>query len=189
MRRGAWSGERPRWALSSWCRGRANASAAAPALKVDGNRLSDSAGRPLRLLGVDRGALDSACTYGAASDGPLDARSITAMRSWGSDVVRLPLNQDCWLGAGELPLGETAGAYRDRVVTYVKRLHAAGFVVVLDNQFAGVGAAPSVSNEGLPDADALTFLSSLARRFASDPAVIFDVYNEPHLYGSTGATG
>lgn len=74
-------------------------------------------------------------------------------------------------------------------MTYVKRLHAAGFVVVLDNQFAGVGAAPSVSNEGLPDADALAFLSSLARRSASDPAVIFDVYNEPHLYAVDGGNG
>jgi hypothetical protein len=46
-------------------------------LSVSGNHLVDDSGGPIRLLGVSR-------------------RSIRAMKRWGINAVRLPLNPDGW---------------------------------------------------------------------------------------------
>ena len=72
---------------------------AAAGVRVSGNHLVDDSGRTIRLLGVDRSGLEYACVQGwGFIDGPSDAVSIAAMTSWGIDAVRVPLNEDCWLG-------------------------------------------------------------------------------------------
>ena len=54
------------------------------------------------------------------------------MATWGINAIRLPMNEDCWLGVnGANP--KTSGAiYQSTFVTFVEQLLAAGFVVVLD---------------------------------------------------------
>jgi endoglucanase len=54
------------------------------------------------------------------------------MAKWGINAIRLPMNEDCWLGVnGANP--KTSGAiYQSTFVTFVEQLLAAGFVVVLD---------------------------------------------------------
>ena len=72
---------------------------AALTLVVSGNHLVNGAGKTVRLLGVDRSGLEYACVQGwGFSDGPTDAASIAAMRAWRINAVRVPLNEDCWLG-------------------------------------------------------------------------------------------
>ena len=74
-------------------------SSLALALIVSGNHLVNAAGHTVRLLGVDRSGLEYACVQGwGFSDGPVDAASISAMKTWGINAVRVPLNEDCWLG-------------------------------------------------------------------------------------------
>src|SRR5256885_12677637 len=71
--------------------------APAPAVHVQGNRLVDSGGRPLRLRGVNRSGAEYACAQGwCIFDGPSDSASVSAIASWRADVVRLPLNETCW---------------------------------------------------------------------------------------------
>ncbi|WP_354699618.1 hypothetical protein DSM112329_05339 [Paraconexibacter sp. AEG42_29] len=152
---------------------------------VRGNQLVDTAtGKPVRLLGMNRGALGDACTFGGISDGPLHEASIDAMVRWHITAVRLPINQDCWLGTHGLPApgSGTAAEYRDRVVSFVQALEAKGLFVILDNQFGSVPVDGTASRyiAPLPDATVLPFLTSLAQTFAADDDVIFDVYNEPH---------
>ena len=80
------------------------AAPAAPAPRVVGNALVDADGRPLRLLGVDRAGTEYACIQGwGIFDGPTDAAAIAAIRSWGANAVRVPLNEDCWLGRANVP--------------------------------------------------------------------------------------
>lgn len=158
-------------------------------LRIDGNHFVDQLAGPVRLNGVNRGALESACTYGGISDGPLHANSIDAIAAWGTRAVRLPVNQDCWLGLHGLPVpgSGSAAEYRNRVEDYVRALQSKGMLVILDNHFGSVpetdGGATnrrSVHLTPLPDPTALAFLSSLAARFAGNGDVVIDVFNEPH---------
>lgn len=154
-------------------------------VSVSGNRLQDDAtGAPLRLLGANRAALGDACVKGELGDGPLTAESIGPMVAWRMTAVRVPINQDCWLGVRGLPApgGGTAAEYRARVVAYVRALEQQGLAVVLDNQFGAVPLPGTASTllPPLPDASALAFLSSLAQTFRADDDVLFDVFNEPH---------
>jgi uncharacterized protein YbdZ (MbtH family) len=154
-----------------------------PELRVSGNRLVDAAGSPLQFRGVNRSGLEYACIQGwGFFDGPSDAASITAMASWGINVVRVPLNEDCWLGINT-PYPAYAGAnYRSTVQNYVQALHAAGLAVILDLQFVGPGTTSATGTlHPMPDADhAPAFWTSVATTFVSDKSVIFDLFNEPH---------
>ena len=68
-------------------------------LRVKGNRLVDRRGRVVQLRGVNRAGTEYACIQGwGIFDGPSDARSVEAMASWRINSVRIPLNEDCWLG-------------------------------------------------------------------------------------------
>src|SRR2546425_8660692 len=70
----------------------------APTVRVQGNPLVDSAGRAVRLRGVNRSGTEYACAQGwGIFDGPSDSASVQAIRSWGANVVRVPLNETCWL--------------------------------------------------------------------------------------------
>src|SRR5476649_48012 len=66
-------------------------------IKVSGNKLVNQQGQQVVLHGVDRSGAEFDCVGGSVFDGPSDASSIQAMRAWGIDVVRVPLNEDCWL--------------------------------------------------------------------------------------------
>ena len=53
------------------------------AIHVDGNRLVDGNGAPLRLLGVNRSSFEYACAQGwGFNEGPTDAAAIAAMKAW-----------------------------------------------------------------------------------------------------------
>ena len=53
-------------------------------------------------------------------------------RSWKTNAVRVPLNEDCWLGINGVDAAYGGANYRKAIGDYVTRLHAAGFVVILD---------------------------------------------------------
>jgi len=103
------------------------------------------------------------------------------MASWGITAVRLPLNEDCWLGInGSLPRF-SGSAYRTAIRAYVAKLNQAGLYVILDLHWNASGTAQATGQQPMADADhAPAFWSSVARAFIADPAVIFDLYNEPH---------
>jgi len=144
-------------------------------LIVSGNHLVNGAGKPVRLLGVNRSGLEYACVQGwGFSDGPADAASIASMKSWGIDAVRVPLNESCWLGQGVKPQYGGA-AYRAFVVGFVRRLTAARLYVILDLHWNDTG------QEQMPDAaHSAAFWRSVARTFKAGRNVVFDLYNEPH---------
>src|SRR5262249_36460446 len=72
---------------------------AAKALKVMGNKIVDTTGATVRLLGINRAGTEYMCStssVGAVFDGSTGPNSITAMKSWHINAVRLPLNESCW---------------------------------------------------------------------------------------------
>ena len=152
------------------------------ALSVRGNQLINGRSQPVRLLGVDRSGLEYACVQGwGFFDGPSDDASIDAMSSWGVRTVRVPLNEDCWLGINGVSTTYGGAAYRSTVRTYVDRLHAHGMQVILDLHWNAPGGQLATGQQDMADADhAPAFWSSVATAFRGVAGVVFDLYNEPH---------
>ena len=169
---------------------RAHIAAAAPAVHISGNHLVDGSGRTLRLLGVNRSGAEYACVQGwGIFDGPADATSIGAMATWHVDAVRLPLNEDCWLGINGVPASYSGVSYQQAIQQYVSLLHQAGMVVILDLHWAAPGATPATGQLPMADADhAPAFWSSVAATFKTDPSVVYDLFNEPFLDTGNAAT-
>jgi len=156
-----------------------------PGLHVADNRLVDRDGGTVRLLGVNRSGGEYACVgrHGFFA-GPTGRRAVAAMTAWRINAVRLPLNEHCWLGINGAPAGYSRARYRRAVRAYVRRLHRAHLYVILDLHWSAPGAARAGSQQPMADLDhAPAFWSSVARAFKSDPAVVFDLYNEPHGIG------
>ena len=137
------------------------------------------------MLGVNRSGLEYECIHGSGFfDSPHpdqvdSAAMIAAMRSWRINAVRVPLNEDCWLGLGTRPaLG--GAPYRSIVARYVHALVSAGLFVILDLHWTAPGSLRATGQEPMPDHDhAPAFWRSVASTFKGDHALIFDLFNEP----------
>lgn len=177
----------------------AGAVVAAPTLGVGGARLIDTAtATPVRLAGVNRSGSEYACIQGwGFFDGPVDDTAIAAIAAWGTNVVRVPLNEDCWLGINGAPAGYSGTNYRNAITALVTRLHAHGLAAVLDLHWAAPGTAKSTGQLLAPDAShASAFWTSVATTFKADRSVAFELFNEPHdiswscwRYGCTTSAG
>jgi hypothetical protein len=160
-------------------------------IRVDGNRLVDDAGNAVRLRGFNYSGGEYACIEAQGLFDTGDERApgratVAAMRKWrGANAVRVPLNEQCWLGLPAAP-GEFAGeTYRAAVRGLVQRLNAAGFVAVLDLHRSSPGGGLSREQEQMPDRDhSVAFWRSVAVAFPTG-AVIFDLFNEPFPYAET----
>src|SRR5580765_5888102 len=96
-------------------------------LHVSGNQLLDANNKLVRLHGVNYSGTEYACIQGwGIFDGPSDDASVTAIRSWNSNVVHLGLNEDCILGINGVAAAYSGSNYMNAIVAYVNRLHAHG---------------------------------------------------------------
>jgi hypothetical protein len=164
----------------------ARAAATVPTgLHVVGNQIQDGSGHVFVPHGVDRMGTEYACRTSGANtdfDGPVDQASVSAMLTWDVNSVRVPLNEDCWLGInGEPANGKTAAQYQSDIVNWVNLLNQNGLVVILDLHWNNSGTNQSLAQEPMPDLDhAPAFWTSVATTFKNNSSVIFDLYNEPY---------
>jgi hypothetical protein len=152
-----------------------------PGLHVAGNRLLDGPGRRLFLRGVNRSGTEYACIQGwGIFDGPSNAGSVRAIASWHVNFVRVPLNEDCWLGINHVKRALSANAYRQAILRYVAQLHRAGIYVELSLIWAAPGTHRATYQPAAPDeAHSPAMWTSMARTFANDPNVILAPWGEP----------
>ena len=162
----------------------------APRLHVSGNKIVTSDGEPYRLLGVDRSSGEYACVQGKGQwdGGPVDQASVDAMKTWNIHSVRIPLNEECWLGLNGSPSGAT---YQQGVKDYVNLLVANGINPIVDLHWTQ-GAytngpdwhckdATATCQKPMPDAQyAPQFWTGVANAFKGNNAVVFDLFNEPY---------
>jgi len=162
-----------------------------PTLRVEDHRLVNGAGAPVQLRGVNRAVFESRCTYDNTgfADGPVDQASVDAMLAWKIDVVRVTLNEDCWLGVNGLPIGGDAAGYRNAVRDYVDLLRQNGLYVMPDVEEFAPGGTRATGIDYMPDKSHMpAFWTSLASMFAADHGMIFDPvtevgmasWNDPH---------
>ena len=154
----------------------------APALHVLRNEIVDAAGHPIQLNGVDRSGAEYMCIGGyRVFDGPTDATGVAPMTSWHVHIVRVPLNEDCWLGINGVDPAVGGLRYQQAIQRFVSTLEAAGMDVILDLHWSAPGGQLATRQLEMPDADhSLDFWRSVAQTFGADPAVLLDLYNEPH---------
>jgi hypothetical protein len=166
----------------------------APQPVVQDNLLIDArTGQQFVPRGINWTTFEYACAQGWGYS-ELDAMKLAdpaqqvaaAIHSWNANTVRLPLNQDCWLGTRSAPVSDAhssrnSAGYRAAVRAFVQALNAQGMVVVLDLQSRKVGSN-GFGNVAMPDAESLIFWGEVAAAYASAPSVLFDAFNEPYSY-------
>ena len=149
----------------------------------------------MQLRGVDRSGTEYACIQGwGFFDSPHpdridDPAMIAAIVSWGINAVRVPLNEDCWLGLhmAHPRFGGRALSPDHRRGTCTA-LNAAGLYVILDLHWVAPGRAGATGQLPMADADHAPRSGARWRGpFSGDHELVFDLFNEPT--GSAGGAG
>jgi hypothetical protein len=162
------------------------AQAATPAsiqgLHVSGNKIVNTAGQTVRLLGVNRSGGEYMCVQGRGIwDGPADATSIQYMLNWKINAVRIPLNEDCWLAINGVAASMSGATYQQAVVDYVNLLNSMGIVAMVELHWGAPGTTLADKQSPMPDADHTpAFWTSVANTFKNNSSVVFDLFNEPY---------
>ena len=191
-------------------------------IQVKGDQfVSAKDGSPLQLVGTNISGLETGSNSRWASFSNAGSAFWSKVLDWGGkgiNTVRLPLNEASWLNytcydsgagvsgglythaGGGAYTPDTNNVYQATVKKAVADATAAGLYVILDlhwgspNNAAGQPLCP-IGQPGFADADhSLTFWKSLADTFKANPAVMFELFNEPfgtNVYADwvSGASG
>jgi endoglucanase len=152
---------------------------------VRGNHFVDQNGTTVVLRGANTSGTQYACvSMNSIFDEGQQASgsSIAAMRSWGLNAARVALNESCWLGVQGVKPAYSGFAYQQAIKQYVNALNAAGMYVILAMHFSSKGGERMAAHQvPMPDERyAPAFWTSVANTFKGNPAVIFDLFNEPY---------
>jgi hypothetical protein len=152
---------------------------------TSGNKILDKNGNEHWFRGLDRPSLEWSCS------GDIQSVDYQGMQMWGANIVRLPLNQDCWLSTS----GNTSydSTYAGTVDQQVQWAEENGMDIILDLHWSdkgsfATGAACLANNnmncqEDMADTNSTEFWKEVATKYKGDPSVIFELYNEPKIGG------
>jgi len=153
-----------------------------------GNRIVQaSTMQPVVLRGVNRSGLEySAPGPGGflAVAGISKAEIEEIVCRWHAKVVRLPFNQKWALHGCENHCGEDYMTALDTVIEWAASL---GAYTILDLHWLDISTVFGHTADGranhvppLPNPETISLWRALADRYKGEPAVIFDLLNEPH---------
>jgi hypothetical protein len=147
-------------------------------LKVVGPQIVNSKNEPVRLRGVNCASLE----WTSNGEGHILQTVKVAIDDWKVNIVRLPLSQDRWFGkAPEQDPNEGGKAYRALVKEVVDLCSSKGVYIMLDLHWSNTGEwGKNIGQHSMPDENSLAFWKDFAPVYANNPAVLFDLYNEPH---------
>jgi hypothetical protein len=158
--------------------------------------LADSKGNTVILRGVDESGTENFCfMWGpppvvvspSGGPSPLDQTSLTAMKQWGINAVRIPLNEDCWLGINGVD-GSVGGAnYQTPIKQAVDLItQTNGMYVILDLHWTAAGTTQALGQKMMADLDhSVDFWKQVAAAYKYNGSVIFDLFNEPYFTSGT----
>jgi hypothetical protein len=145
-------------------------------LKVAGTQILDSQNHPVRLQGVNAASME----FTSDGEGHILKTVNVAIQDWHVNVIRMPLSQDRWFGKGR---EQTDGgkAYRALVKQIVNECATQHCYIILDLHWSDCNEwGQNIGQHSMPDTNSLVFWRSFAPLYANNPAVLFDLYNEPH---------
>jgi hypothetical protein len=158
-------------------------------LHAEGNKLVD-ANQTVRLIGVNISGTETYCEQGIGIfqaptvNGNVDPAVVAAMKTWKIGTVRVPLNEDCWLGINGVKSAYGGSNYIDAIKGFVQLLRGQGMYVIVDLHWNAPGGTLATSQQPMADADhSPAFWASVAQTFQGDMGVVFDLYNEPNVDG------
>ncbi|MDX6566612.1 MAG: endoglucanase, partial [Gaiellales bacterium] len=136
-------------------------------ISIQGNHFVNGAGQTVRLLGANHPSLEYACEQGYAyNDGNMNAADAAAIASWHATAVRVPLNEDCWLGINNQPSNSqnpgpalTMTGYRQAAQQYVSDLNNAGLYVILDLHWTAPDVRVADGQRSMADGHSTEFWS------------------------------
>ena len=165
-----------------------------PWLKVRGKGIvCAETGQAVLLCGVNRSGLEYSEPLPAeasAADGAvafLEAAAIweediRQIASWGANIIRLPINQH-WALHGRR--GHHAESYVTALDSVIEWAAGWGMYTLLDLQwlsadivYGPIGSSNKVAP--LPNLGSIALWTALAARYRDEPAVLFDIFTEPH---------
>lgn len=132
-------------------------------LRAQGNRLVDPEGREVWLQGLNAGGLETL---------PHDVQPIKStlvgIEQWKANAVRLPVKEEFWFGSNPM-VKDGGAAYRDHIDRCVMIAANRGAYLIIDlHRFRA------------PKQEHAEFWKDAAARYKNHPAVLFDLFNEPH---------
>lgn len=153
-------------------------------LSVRGNQIVNARGQVVRLIGFNNSGAEYACSEGwgifDTPDGRMSPGIVAAMATWaGANTVRVPVNEQCWLGLPGIKPAYSGVNYRRAIENYVSLLNARGFAVILDLAGTAPGTSMPTNQEEMPDQHSVAFWQSAAGAFRGNALVLFDIFNEP----------
>lgn len=132
-------------------------------LHVEGNRLLNAKGETVWLQGI------GTCGYESLPNDPHVPRTIlVGIDEWHANVFRLPVREDYWFGRSDYQ-NDGGAAYREAIDQAVTLCANRGAYLVLD-----------LARYRAPAERHRVFWLDAAKRYANHPAVLFDLFNEPH---------
>jgi hypothetical protein len=158
--------------------------------------LADKNGNVVILHGVNESGSENFClTWGPppvvlspqGGPSPLTQESLTAMKSWGINAVRIPLNEDCWLGINGVASSAGASNYQSPIAQAVDLItNTNGMYVILDLHITAAGTTAAKSQQPMADLDhSVSFWKEVADAYKNNGSVIFDLFNEPFFPSGT----
>ena len=133
-------------------------------VRVQGNRLVDTDGKEVWLQGVNAGGMET------IPNGDQQVKStVVAIDQWHANCIRLPINEAHWFGTGIYSKNDGGKSFRDACDKIVRLAANRGAYVVIDlHRFRA------------PKAEHVEFWKACAAHYKNHPAVLFDLFNEPH---------
>jgi hypothetical protein len=190
-------------------------------VKVSGTKLVDAGGSTVELRGVNRPGIEYACSqmnqfisdpYSAGAGGVNAGKSVAyadtaaaALLTWDKpgatghaiNTVRLPLNEECWLGINGAPAAYSGANYQAFIKRLVDDLTAQNIHVVLALHWGAPGSwlpgkdesGKSANGQNLaPNEDhSVTFWQQVATAYKGYGNVLFDLFTEPGVACNAGS--
>ncbi len=164
-------------------------------ISINGNTFVDASGKIVQLRGVNLSAMEFTAIQGYSPSDPTGGNygqpnnpNWSAIASWKANIVRIPLNEASWLALtctdtdGVVHQADPGNNYKTFLANMVKEANAAGMYVILDLHWAAPGTSCPMLQTQMADADhSLDFWTSIAQAYKSNPAVMFELFNEPFM--------
>lgn len=132
-------------------------------LRVQGNKIINSDGQEVWLQGLSTSGLETI---------PQDLQplksTVVGIDEWKANVIRMPVNESHWFGRNAFQKGDTK-EFREKIDQLVTLAANRGAYLIIDlHRFRA------------PRKEHIEFWTDVASRYKNHPAVIFEIFNEPH---------
>ncbi len=163
-------------------------------LETRGNKIVNAqTGEPVLLRGVNRSGLEYSAPRhpGSLVTAGISESEFDEIAGWGANLIRIPFNQSWALRTSDYD-PEPYLAALDRVISMAAKRD---IYTLLDLQWLDAisprGRLPNGRTNfvpPLPNLASIELWKQLASRYRNEPAVLYDIFNEPHdpLPGDTG---